>query len=120
MLELGRRPLVMGILNVTPDSFAEDRLLDPREAIARALAIEAEGADLIDIGGESTRPGEPPVRLEEELGRVVPVVAAVSRAVGLPVFHAARIPDIAHLLADPYLLPRVQSKGALEHMRIKA
>ena len=74
LLELGRRPLVMGILNVTPDSFADSRLAGPREAIDRALAIEAEGADVIDIGGESTRPGADPVDARTELDRIMPVV----------------------------------------------
>src|SRR6185295_17740882 len=77
LLELGRRPLVMGILNITPDSFAESRPLAStatRDAIARALAMEAEGADLLDIGGESTRPGADAVDAETELARVIPVI----------------------------------------------
>ena len=74
-LRLGDRCLVMGILNVTPDSFADaGRHLDPDDAVAAALQMEADGADLIDIGGESTRPGADPVSADEELSRVLPVL----------------------------------------------
>ncbi len=73
----------MGILNVTPDSFSEQgRYLDHKAAVARGLEIEREGADLVDIGGESTRPGALPVDLEEELDRTIPVIEAL-RARGL-------------------------------------
>ena len=69
------RPRIMGIVNVTPDSFSDGgHFLNPREAIAHALRLEEEGADLIDIGGESTRPGADPVSLDEELRRVLPVI----------------------------------------------
>jgi dihydropteroate synthase len=72
------RPLVMGILNVTPDSFSDGGRFNAHDAaLAHALAMQAEGADIIDIGGESTRPGAEPVPLEEELQRVVPLVAAL-------------------------------------------
>lgn len=65
----------MGILNVTPDSFSDaGRYPDPRKAIAHALRMQAEGADLIDVGGESTRPGSRPVSAEEEIRRVLPVI----------------------------------------------
>ncbi len=77
-LALGSRTLVMGILNVTPDSFSDGgRHFDRRAAVERALAMAAEGAGLIDIGGESTRPGARPVPLAEELRRVMPVLEAV-------------------------------------------
>lgn len=70
-----QRPLIMGILNLTPDSFSDGGLtLDPDRAFAKAVQMEAEGADIIDIGGESTRPGAAPVSLDEELGRIVPVI----------------------------------------------
>lgn len=70
-----RRPVVMGILNVTPDSFSDGgRFLTAKEAVAHALRLEEEGADILDIGGESTRPGAAPVGLEEELARVMPVI----------------------------------------------
>lgn len=85
-LELGRRTLVMGILNVTPDSFSDGGRYDEVEtAVERARIMEAEGADILDIGGESTRPGHEPVSLEEELRRVVPVIRAVREAVKLPI-----------------------------------
>src|SRR5512134_1723244 len=74
-LELGHRTLVMGILNVTPDSFADGGLhFDHDRAIAAGVEMVAEGADIIDIGGESTRPGADPVGEEEEMRRVLPVV----------------------------------------------
>ncbi|OLD62824.1 MAG: dihydropteroate synthase [Acidobacteria bacterium 13_1_40CM_2_68_5] len=80
-LALGRRTLVMGVLNVTPDSFSDGgRFLDPRAAVERAHAMAREGADLIDIGGESTRPGAVPVPLSEEVRRVMPVVEALAGA----------------------------------------
>jgi dihydropteroate synthase len=73
------RPLIMGILNVTPDSFSDgDLYRDPARAIDRALEMVAEGADIIDVGGESTRPGSTPVSPEEELKRVIPVIATLA------------------------------------------
>lgn len=85
-LPLGERTLVMGILNVTPDSFSDGgRFYDPGVAVAHARRMEAEGADIIDLGGESTRPGHTPVSLEEELDRVLPVLQALVREVNLPV-----------------------------------
>jgi len=84
-LSWGERTFVMGILNVTPDSFSGDGLLAPGQhevarAVAQAGAMAAEGADILDIGGESTRPGHEPVTSKEELDRVVPVVEAVRAA----------------------------------------
>jgi dihydropteroate synthase len=74
-LPLGARTLVMGVLNVTPDSFSDGgRFQDAGAAIARAEELIAEGADIVDVGGESTRPGSEPVTAEEELRRVLPVV----------------------------------------------
>jgi dihydropteroate synthase len=73
-------PVVMGVLNVTPDSFSDGgRYLDPARALEHAQAMRVEGASIIDIGGESTRPGAPPVPLEEELRRVLPIVRAIAR-----------------------------------------
>ena len=73
------RPLVMGILNVTPDSFSDgNRYYTLEGAVERALELEREGADIIDIGGESTRPKAPAVGAEEELNRVVPVIEALA------------------------------------------
>jgi dihydropteroate synthase len=80
--ELGSRTLVMGILNATPDSFSDGgRYMDPDKAVQHALDMAREGADIIDIGGESTRPGHASVSEEEELARVIPVVRAVHEAV---------------------------------------
>ena len=74
------RPLVMGIVNVTPDSFSDGgRYLDTAAAVQHALDLVDEGADLLDIGGESTRPGSQPVSMEDELQRVVPVIAGAGR-----------------------------------------
>src|SRR3954452_22809141 len=85
-LHLGDRCLVMGILNITPDSFADPRSLrDPAEAVAAALRMQADGADIIDIGGESTRPGAEPVPAHEELARVLPVLRALEGAVRIPI-----------------------------------
>ncbi len=80
------RTYVMGILNVTPDSFFDGgRYLDPAAAVERAREMAREGADLIDIGGQSTRPGYSPISPEEEWSRIAQVVPAVEKATGLPV-----------------------------------
>ncbi|MFF2912618.1 dihydropteroate synthase [Paenibacillus sp. NPDC057934] len=80
-LALGQRTLVMGILNITPDSFSDGGLWnEPEKAVDHALRMAADGADIIDIGGESTRPGHKPVSLEEELERVLPVIESIHRA----------------------------------------
>ncbi|SCW72083.1 dihydropteroate synthase [Paenibacillus tianmuensis] len=77
----GSRSVVMGILNATPDSFSDGgRYIDPIAAVARALEMIAQGADIIDVGGESTRPGAPAISLEEELERVIPVIRALRQA----------------------------------------
>jgi dihydropteroate synthase len=76
----------MGILNITPDSFADGGLyLDPFAAEAAAVEMEARGADIIDVGGESTRPGSDPVSAEAEIARVQPVIARLSRSVKIPI-----------------------------------
>jgi dihydropteroate synthase len=78
VFELGRRTLVMGIVNVTPDSFSDGGLfVDAKDAVLHAVHLVDEGADLLDIGGESTRPGSDPVPLEQELGRVLPVIEGI-------------------------------------------
>jgi dihydropteroate synthase len=78
-------PRVMGIVNVTPDSFSDGGKFDTTEkAVAHALQLVEEGADILDIGGESTRPGATPVSLEEELNRVVPVIEALSKVANVP------------------------------------
>ncbi len=78
-LEWHDRPLILGVLNVTPDSFSDGgRYLDPDQALDRALEMEAEGADILDLGGESTRPGAATISEEVELARVLPVPAQVA------------------------------------------
>lgn len=85
-LRFGEVPLVMGILNVTPDSFSDGGVhFDRQVAIETALQMEADGAALIDIGGESTRPGSLPVSLSEELDRVLPVIEGIRRRSDLPI-----------------------------------
>lgn len=80
------RPLIMGILNVTPDSFSDGgRFFSLDAAIERAQEMEREGADIIDIGGESTRPNAPAVGVAQELDRVVPVIEALSRRIQVPI-----------------------------------
>src|SRR5277367_127005 len=79
-------PLVMGVVNATPDSFyAASRAATAAEAVARGLELAAQGADLLDIGGQSTRPGSEPVSADEELARVIPVVAALAAKTDLPI-----------------------------------
>jgi len=84
-LELGPRTLVMGILNITPDSFADGGLhLDVDRAVAAGLAMIGDGADILDIGGESTRPGADPVPADVELRRVLPVVERLASETSIP------------------------------------
>ncbi|GMB10046.1 dihydropteroate synthase [Thermolongibacillus altinsuensis] len=85
-LNLQKKTFIMGILNVTPDSFSDGgKFNEVDRAVEHAKRLVAEGADIIDIGGESTRPGAEKVPLEEELRRVIPVVRAVSKAVDVPI-----------------------------------
>ncbi|MDZ3824250.1 MAG: dihydropteroate synthase [Pseudoxanthomonas sp.] len=89
------RPRVMGIVNVTPDSFSDGgRHADAAAAIAHGLALVAEGADLLDVGGESTRPGAAPVPVEEELRRVLPVVEGLVAASAVPVSIDTSRPEV--------------------------
>ena len=74
----------MGVVNVSPDSFSGDGITDAGEAVAKAKQLAAEGADIIDVGGESTRPGSTPVSIDEELRRVVPVVEELVKEVSVP------------------------------------
>jgi dihydropteroate synthase len=136
VLEIGRRPLVMGIVNVTPDSFSDGGRHDTTAAaVAHALRLAAEGADLLDVGGESSRPGAEPVPPDEELRRVLPVVRECARQTLLPVSvdtvkaEVARqalaagahiINDITALRGDPKMADAVRDAGAgviLMHMR---
>ena len=80
----GKRTYVMGVINVSPDSFSGDGIIDAEEAVAKAKQLASEGADIIDIGGESTRPGSAPVSIDEELRRVVPVVEKLAKEVSVP------------------------------------
>ena len=85
-LTLCRQPLMMGIVNVTPDSFSDGgKYLDKAAAVEHGLRLAAEGADILDIGGQSTRPNSEPVDVDEELRRVIPVVDEVSRETSLPI-----------------------------------
>lgn len=82
----GQRTFVMGVINVTPDSFSGDGLGDDvAAAVAQALRFVDEGADLLDVGGESTRPGHKPITVEEELARVLPVLEALAGRVSVPI-----------------------------------
>ena len=82
----GSRVYLMGIVNVTPDSFSGDGLAhDPVAAVRQGLEMAAAGADILDVGGESTRPGHTPISAEEEIARAVPVVARLVREAGVPV-----------------------------------
>ena len=84
-LMLGRQTLLMGVLNVTPDSFSDGGLFfDKEKAISHGLRMVEEGADIIDVGGESTRPGSKPLELEEELRRVIPVIELLAKRVDIP------------------------------------
>ncbi len=115
------RPLIMGVLNVTPDSFADHGVhFDHAVALAHARSLVAAGADILDIGGESTRPYAEPVPLEEELRRVIPVISAIAAEIPVPISidtykaevaraalnaGAAIINDISALRFDPDLAP---------------
>lgn len=131
-----KQPLIMGILNVTPDSFSDGGCYDSvSHAVERALAMEAEGADLIDIGGESTRPGAPAVSAELELQRVLPVVESLVGRLTIPISvdtwkssvaapclaaGAEIINDISGLNFDPALagvVARYQAGLVLMHTR---
>jgi dihydropteroate synthase len=84
-LDFSRKTCLMGILNVTPDSFSDSGLyFDTSGAIKRACQMAEEGADIIDIGGESTRPGSEPLAIEEELRRTIPVIRALSKEISVP------------------------------------
>ena len=84
-LAAGRIPLLMGVVNVTPDSFSDGgRFFEPAAAVEHGLRLAAEGADLLDVGGQSTRPGAMPITAEEELRRVLPVIIALRKQTDLP------------------------------------
>ncbi|HEY5803862.1 MAG TPA: dihydropteroate synthase [Lysobacter sp.] len=114
------RPRVMGIVNVTPDSFSDGGAHDTLEAaVAHALQLAEEGADILDIGGESTRPGASDVSLEEELRRTIPVIERLARETTLPISIDTSKPEVmraavqagAGMINDVYALRR---EGALD------
>jgi dihydropteroate synthase len=133
-VEIGDRPLVMGVVNVTPDSFSDGgRCLDPAAAIAQARRLVDEGADVVDVGAESTRPGAAPVPATEQLRRLMPVLSALA-ATGAPVSVDTASADVAEAavaagaqvvndvtaLGDPRMAAVVAAAGAglvLMHMQ---
>lgn len=95
-IEYGKKILIMGILNVTPDSFSDGgESFLPEDAVSRALALEKDGADMIDIGGQSTRPGHTPVSDEEEWSRLEPVLTALNGVLTIPVSVDTYYPSVA-------------------------
>ena len=132
---LGERTLVMGILNVTPDSFAGGAATGPDAAVAHGLRLFEDGADWVDVGGESTRPGAEPVAAAEELRRVVPVVEALRRRGAGPISvdttkaevaraaldaGADMVNDVSGFGYDPAMAALVASRGVpavLMHLR---
>ena len=135
-LTLGERTLLMGVLNVTPDSFSDGgEFLDPQRAIERALEMERAGADLLDIGGESTRPGSTGTPVETELARILPVLEGLRGALKIPISIDTRksqvaeaaigagaqiINDISGLRCDPRIAEVAQRRRVpliLMHMR---
>ena len=95
-LVLGERTLIMGVLNVTPDSFSDGgKFLDPQKAVEHALQMEAAGADLLDVGGESTRPGSEDTPVEEELQRVIPVLRGLQSGLKIPISIDTRKSEVA-------------------------
>lgn len=134
-IELGRRTCIMGVVNITPDSFSDGgRFLNARKAVAHGRMLAAQGADILDIGGESTRPFSDPVRVDEELQRVIPVIEDLSGSIHIPISidttkaevarqalaaGASMINDISALRMDPELPAVVRESGApliLMHM----
>jgi dihydropteroate synthase len=135
-LVLGERTLIMGVLNVTPDSFSDGGVyLDSEAAVARALQLEKDGADILDIGGESTRPGATPIAEEEELRRILPVIKGLAGKLRIPISvdtqraevaraalaaGAEMINDVSGLGTDPSLgeiVRRARVPLILMHMR---
>jgi dihydropteroate synthase len=99
--EMKARPLVMGVLNVTPDSFSDGgRFAAPEAAAEHAMAMASAGADWLDVGGESTRPGAEPVSETEELARVLPAIAAVRAATDRPISIDTRKPGVARAAVE--------------------
>lgn len=96
VFDLEEKVLLLGILNVTPDSFSDGGVyIDSERAIGRALQMEGEGADIIDVGGESTRPGAAAVSIEEELRRILPVIEGIRRHSRIPISIDTRKAEVA-------------------------
>jgi dihydropteroate synthase len=101
VLNLGERTLIMGVLNVTPDSFSDGGcFLDVHDAAARAWEIAEEGADILDVGAESTRPGSSGVNVDEELARILPVLEALAGSYPIPISIDTSKADVAAAAAD--------------------
>jgi len=100
VFDWGKRTYVMGVINVSPDSFSGDGLADAKEAVARAEQLASEGADIIDIGGESTRPGSTSLSPDEELRRVIPVVEKLSHRISVPLSVDTYKLEVAHQALD--------------------
>lgn len=99
--DLSRRGMIMGVLNVTPDSFSDGgRFFDPSQAVAHGLELVDEGADILDVGGESTRPGAVPVESAEELRRVVPVITALRAQTRTLISIDTMKPEVARAALD--------------------
>ncbi|WP_136082860.1 dihydropteroate synthase [Pontiella desulfatans] len=114
-LVLGERTLVMGILNVTPDSFSDGGVFsDPGKAVERALEMVAQGADLIDIGGESTRPGAEPVPVSEEIERTVPIIGKIREHSDIPISIDTMKSAVARLALEAGA-DIINDVSALEH-----
>ena len=114
IIHIGPRALVMGIVNVTPDSFSDGgRYLHADAAVAHGMQLVEQGADILDIGGESTRPGATPVPLDEELRRVVPVVAALAKQTHVPLSVDTSKADVARqcLAAGAHIVNDVTALG---------
>lgn len=136
VLEFGEKTRIMGIVNVTPDSFSDGGLFFSTDAaVAQGEKLAADGADILDIGGESTRPGSEPVSAEDEMQRVIPVIERLAKRITIPISidttksavasraldaGAAMINDVSALRVDPALADVAAGSGVpitLMHMR---
>ena len=100
-IEFGSRTYIMGILNVTPDSFSGDGIYrDVEKAVEIAERLVEDGADIIDIGGESTRPGAEPVTIEEEIKRTIPVIKKLSKRINIPISIDTSKPEVARFALE--------------------
>ena len=135
-LDLSRRTHVMGVINVTPDSFSDGgQFFEKERAVEQALQLASDGADLIDIGGESTRPYSKGISADEEMSRVIPVIEALKKELGVPIsidtlkaqvarealrWGASMVNDISALRSDPEMASVVAETGVpviLMHMK---